>query len=87
MPNEAVPSYLPVVHIVDDDVAVRNGLTNLLRAAALSVSSFCSPREFMESWRASDRGCVILDIRFPGASGLDFQSQLQQLEMTMRSYS
>jgi FixJ family two-component response regulator len=83
MPNEAAPSYMPVVHIVDDDVAVRNGLTNLLRAAALSVLSFCSPQEFMETRRASNHGCLILDIRFPGVSGLDFQSQLQNLEMTM----
>jgi FixJ family two-component response regulator len=77
------PSYNPVVHIIDDDAALREGLTNFLQAAGLSASSFSSPHEFIESWKASDQGCVILDMRFPSESGLDFQSQLQDLEMMM----
>jgi FixJ family two-component response regulator len=77
------PLYNPVVHIIDDDVALREGLTNFLQAAWMVASSFSSPHEFIESWKASDQGCVILDMRFPSASGLDFQSQLQDLEMLM----
>jgi FixJ family two-component response regulator len=77
------PSYNPVVHIIDDDVALREGLTNFLEAAGLSACSFSSPLEFIELWKASDQGCVILDMRFPSASGLDFQSELQDLAMMM----
>jgi FixJ family two-component response regulator len=75
--------YNPVVHIVDDDVALRDGLTNFLQAAGLSALSFPSPHEFIKSWRASNQGCVILDMRFPNESGLDFQSQLQGSQMLM----
>jgi FixJ family two-component response regulator len=77
------PLYKPVVHIIDDDVALREGLTGFLEAAKLSVVSFSSPQAFMDSWTASDQGCVILDMRFPSGSGLDFQFQLQELEMLM----
>jgi FixJ family two-component response regulator len=77
------PPYKPVVHIIDDDVALREGLTNFLQAAGLAAFSFSSPQTFIESWKASDQGCVILDMRFPSASGLEFQSQLQELEMLM----
>jgi FixJ family two-component response regulator len=83
MSNEADLPYKPVVHIVDDDVTVRDGLTNLLRSAALPVITFCSPRQFIESWQASDQGCLVLDIHFPDGSGLDFQARLRSLEISM----
>jgi FixJ family two-component response regulator len=79
----AASPHTPVVHIIDDDVALREGLTNFLQAAGLSALSFSSPHEFVESWKASDQGCVILDMRFPSESGLEFQSGLQELEMMM----
>ncbi len=78
-----VPPHKPVVHIVDDDRAVQEGLSNLLRSASFSVASFFSPKEFLDSWQRSSHGCVILDIRFPDESGLDCQARFQRLEMTM----
>jgi FixJ family two-component response regulator len=81
--NEADLPYKPVVHIVDDDVTVRDALTNLLHSAALSVITFCSPRQFIESWQGSDQGCLVLDIHFPDGSGLDFQARLRSLEISM----
>jgi FixJ family two-component response regulator len=77
------PTYNPIVRVIDDDVGVRDGLTNLLQAAGLSVLSYVSPREFIKAWRPSDQGCLILDIRFPDENGLDFQTQLQSLAVTM----
>jgi FixJ family two-component response regulator len=79
----APPFYTPVVHIIDDDVALCDGLTNFLQAAGHSVVSFQSPHEFVEAWKASDQGCVILDMHFPSESGLDFQAQLQTFQMLM----
>jgi FixJ family two-component response regulator len=83
MSADAFPAYQPVVHIIDDDGGVRDGLSNLARSAGFSTKCFASPAHFIESWQPTDRGCVLLDIWFPDESGLDFQSQLQQLEMPL----
>jgi FixJ family two-component response regulator len=65
----------PVVHVVDDDDAVRDGLANLLRSADLEVATYASPELFMSRWRPTHRGCLVLDIRFPNTCGLEFQAQ------------
>jgi FixJ family two-component response regulator len=65
-----------VVVVIDDEEPVRQGLQRLLRSAGLNVSSFASAEEFLNCGQLEDAGCVIADIRMPGMSGLDLQSQL-----------
>ena len=65
----------PTVHIVDDDGDVRQGLANLLRSFDFGVRSFASPGSFIDAFQPGDAGCLLLDIHFPGANGLDFQAE------------
>jgi len=64
------------VYIVDDDPSVREGLDSLLRSAGYETHCFASPREFQLHRRADTPSCLVLDVRMPGASGLDFQVEL-----------
>lgn len=67
-----------VVLLVDDDESVRRGLTRLLKASGYQVQSFASAREFLDAKPQADApACLVLDIRMPGLSGLDLQSELQ----------
>ena len=66
----------PVVFIVDDDASMRRSIQDLLASVALESKCFASPREFLDSKRTDCPGCMILDIRLPGMSGLDFQREL-----------
>jgi FixJ family two-component response regulator len=68
-----------VVYIIDDDASVRRGLGDLLRSVGLGVQTFASSQEFLDSKRSDAPGCIILDVRLPGRSGLEFQSVLQNL--------
>lgn len=63
---------LPVVHIIDDDVPLGEALANLLRSLDFNVALFPSPEAFLSSFRSRDRGCLLLDLRFPGGNGLDY---------------
>jgi FixJ family two-component response regulator len=66
----------PVVFIVDDDVSVREALTNLLRSVGLKVETFGTAQEFLSSQRSDAPGCLVLDVRLPGLSGPDLQRKL-----------
>jgi FixJ family two-component response regulator len=66
----------PVVFVVDDDVSVRESIANLLRSVGLSVQTFGSAQEFLSSKRPDAPGCLVLDVRLPGVSGLDLQRGL-----------
>ena len=66
----------PVVFIVDDDASVRRSIQDLLSSVALQSKAFATPQEFLDSRRADCPGCMILDVRLPGMSGLDFQRTL-----------
>jgi FixJ family two-component response regulator len=61
---------------VDDDVSVREAIQNLLRSVGLNVQTFGTAREFLASKRPDTPGCLVLDVRLPGVSGLDLQRQL-----------
>src|SRR5262245_899517 len=63
----------PIIHVVDDDDSLRTSLTRLLRAAGYEVRSYSSAGEFLLARPANTPGCVILDVRMPGPSGLDLQ--------------
>lgn len=66
----------PLVLIVDDDEAVRQALTDLMESVDLDALGFGSTRELIEANVPDRTGCIILDVRMPGGSGLDFQQQL-----------
>ena len=64
------------VYVVDDDASVRRGLSNLIRSVGLRVEVFASASEFLAVKRPDAPACLILDVRLPGLSGLDFQTEL-----------
>jgi FixJ family two-component response regulator len=66
----------PTVFVVDDDASMREALKNLLRSVGLDVEAFGSAQEFLSSERSKAPGCLVLDVRLPGLSGLDLQRQL-----------
>ncbi len=66
----------PTVFVVDDDEAVRVWLRELIRSVGLQVQTFASAREFLDAYDPAWPGCVVLDIRMPGMSGLDLQTEL-----------
>lgn len=66
----------PLVVVVDDDEAVREALLELIFSAGLQAVGFASTRELLDADVLDSPGCLILDVRMPGASGLDLQQQL-----------
>ena len=64
-----------ILFVVDDDASVRNALKSLIRSVGLQVELYGSAQEFLRSKRPDAPSCLILDIRLPGISGLDFQSK------------
>ncbi|HUK03054.1 MAG TPA: response regulator transcription factor [Steroidobacteraceae bacterium] len=66
----------PVVFIVDDDEAVRNSLRFLLKSVGVATQALASAGEFLESYVPTQAGCLVLDVRMPGMSGLELQQQL-----------
>ena len=68
----------PTVFVVDDDVSIREALKNLLRSVGRSVETFSSAQEFLSSQLRDGPGCLVLDVRLPGLSGLDLQRQLAE---------
>ena len=65
-----------VVFVVDDDPAMRRSLENLLRSVGLRVAAFATAQDFLRAPRPNRPGCLVLDVRLPGLSGLDLQKQL-----------
>jgi FixJ family two-component response regulator len=78
-----VSSDSPCVFIVDDDPGVRRSIQDLLSSVALRSESFATPREFLDSKRADCPGCLVLDVRLPGMSGLDFHRLLADAGVTI----
>ena len=68
----------PVVFLVDDDLAVRDSLSLLIKSVGLNVIAYEHPQAFLDDYDASQVGCLILDIRMPGISGLTIQDILKQ---------
>jgi FixJ family two-component response regulator len=66
----------PVVFVIDDDEPLREGLSSLIRSVGLHSEVFGSAPEFLKGKRADVASCLVLDIRLPGLSGLDFQTKL-----------
>jgi FixJ family two-component response regulator len=66
----------PIVFVVDDDESVREALRSLFRSVSLRVETFGSAAEFLRSELPDVASCLVLDVRLPGVSGLDFQAEL-----------
>jgi FixJ family two-component response regulator len=64
------------VFVVEDDVSVRRAVHALIRSVGLQVEVFASAQEFLDRWQKDVPGCLVLDIRLPGLSGLDLQRRL-----------
>jgi len=64
------------IYVVDDDPLVRDGLDSLLRSVGYEVRAFSSVDEFARHPRTAEPSCLVLDVRMPGPSGLDFQARL-----------
>jgi len=69
-----IPSQ--VVFVVDDDASMRDAISRLLNAVGLTVQTFASAREFLNRRLPDVPGCVVLDVRLPGLSGLDLQREM-----------
>jgi FixJ family two-component response regulator len=72
------PAGTPMVFIVDDDAAVRVSIQGLLKSVGLQFESFGTAQEFLLSKRTDGPCCLVLDVRLPGVSGLDFQHELAE---------
>jgi FixJ family two-component response regulator len=70
-----------IVFVVDDDAAMRQSLSNLIRSVGLRVEAFASAQEFLRSKRADVPGCLVLDVRLPGLSGLDLQKRMAEADI------
>jgi len=66
----------PTVIVVDDDPGIRESVESLLRSVGLQVRALASVPEFLEKGRPEGPACLVLDVRLPGRSGLDFQREL-----------
>jgi FixJ family two-component response regulator len=66
------------VFVIDDDASMRASLKNLIRSIGLRVEAFASAQEFLRSKRLDVPGCLVLDVRLPGLSGLDLQKRMAE---------
>ena len=74
-----MPDTRATVFVIDDDESIRGALNNLIGSVGLDVRVFASPREFLNTKRPDAAGCLVLDVRMPGMSGLAFQQELAKL--------
>lgn len=74
--QQTLDARKPLISIVDDDDALRSSLENLIRSVGWRAQSFSSAEAFLRSNKANETGCLILDMRMPGMSGLELQSQM-----------
>lgn len=72
-----------VVHVVDDDPAIRESIKYLVETVHLTVRTFGSAQEFLDSFDRATFGCVIADVRMPNLSGLDLQDRLLEERITI----
>jgi two-component system response regulator FixJ len=78
-----VASEQEIVHVIDDDDALRESLAFLLRSAKIDVQSYPSATAFLDALPPPRAGCVITDVRMPGLSGLDLLRRLKDLKVAI----
>jgi len=76
-----MPSEKAIVHVIDDDEAIRQSLAFLLQAAKLEVKTYASAMAFLDALPDAAASCVITDIRMPGMSGVDLLRRLKELKI------
>jgi FixJ family two-component response regulator len=79
MARAAEASKAATVYVVDDDEGMRRALSLLLNTVGYQTAAFASPKEFLAKFKADASGCLVLDIRMPGMSGLELQQHLNRL--------
>jgi FixJ family two-component response regulator len=72
-------AVIPTVFIIDDDGSMRQAVQDLVESVGLRAESFASGQEFLSRPRTSGSSCLVLDVRLPEMSGLDFQRQLTEI--------
>jgi FixJ family two-component response regulator len=72
-----------VVFVVDDDAGVRHMISRMVRSVGLEVETYASVQEFLELHERQQIGCLVLDVRMPGQSGLELQERLTALEVPL----
>ena len=72
------PAAIPTVFVIDDDDLVRAAIQGMLKSVGLRSETFGTPQEFLHSKRPNGPSCLVLDVRLPGVSGLDFQRELAE---------
>ena len=78
-----MPSEKGIVHVIDDDEALRESLAFLLRTANIEVRTYASAVAFLDALPDARASCVITDVRMPGMSGIDLLRRLQELKIGM----
>lgn len=73
----------PRAYLVDDDEAIRDALSWLLKSRGIPCASFDSAESFLTAWKKTMSGCLVLDMRMTGMSGLDYFDQLRERESTL----
>ena len=73
------PAGSPTVFVIDDDASVRAAIQGMLKSVGLPSETFGTTQEFLGSKRAGGPSCLVLDVRLPGISGLDFQRELAEV--------
>jgi len=71
----------PIVFVIDDDASVRRAIKRLAESVGLRVGLFGSAQEFLQAKRPDLPSCLVLDVRLPGISGLDFQQELTKTDV------
>jgi FixJ family two-component response regulator len=72
-----------VVFVIDDDPSMRLALEDLVRSVGLEVRTFAAPQEFLQSKPSDAPGCLVLDVRLPGMSGLTFHKELAKEDLAL----
>jgi FixJ family two-component response regulator len=73
------PAAVPTVFIIDDDRGMRQAIQELVESVGLRAESFATGEEFLKRKRTNDTSCLVLDVRLPQMSGLDFQRRLTEI--------
>lgn len=76
MTPKTAPANKPAVFVVDDNAAVRDAIRWLVEQVGLAVRTYANAQEFLAAYRPGTRGCLVLDIRMPGMSGIELQEHL-----------
>ncbi len=75
--------FKPTVFVIDDDASIRKSLSRLLRSAGYAAETFSSAEEFLRREHYDGAGCILLDVRMPGLSGMDLQEELNKADYHM----